>query len=179
MPFVTDWDPTQPTDTDLVSEGDNEIRSLKESLDERLGSIIENWPDDPLTIKAAAVPTLNGELEVVLLEGTHTTIGVGSETLIETIGIYELGEMVVLGVSIRIKRAGEADWSSRVYNLGQSAGAYTATSGASTFILQAITTVIAGSDEQLSVELLIDDGTPATDIEYQVQITLYKPPAGA
>lgn len=61
MAFVNPFDPTTPTDADLVSEGDDRIREIKAGLIERLGQVIEGWPDtDPLTLKYDAlsgVPT--------------------------------------------------------------------------------------------------------------------------
>lgn len=56
MAFADEWDVTTPADTDWASEGDDSIREMKRALDERLGSIIDNWPDGDLAIKSSAIP---------------------------------------------------------------------------------------------------------------------------
>lgn len=56
MAYTNPLDPTRPTDADLVSSGDNEFRTLKAAIIERLATIIDGLPDtDPLTIRLAAL----------------------------------------------------------------------------------------------------------------------------
>jgi hypothetical protein len=56
MAYSYALDPSTPASSDLLANGDNEIRNLKAAILERLGSFLDNLPDgDPLVIKLAAL----------------------------------------------------------------------------------------------------------------------------
>lgn len=58
------FDPATPTDTDLASLGDNEIRKLKLDIKERLESYFESFDDDPLVPKAGVPVPSDNEIEI-------------------------------------------------------------------------------------------------------------------
>ncbi|HEY6019728.1 MAG TPA: hypothetical protein VIY48_07450 [Candidatus Paceibacterota bacterium] len=72
MAFPDPWNLTTPSDTDWASEGDDRIREMKRALDERLGSLIDNWPDGALAVKTAAIPA--GATDGVLAIGLKSAI---------------------------------------------------------------------------------------------------------
>lgn len=50
MPYATPFDPTTPTDASWAVEGDDELRKIKQAINERLVGVFSNWPDgEPLT----------------------------------------------------------------------------------------------------------------------------------
>lgn len=56
MVWVTDIDPTKPSDADPASQGDDQIRTLKLAIEERLITKMPGWPDlDPIRILGAEV----------------------------------------------------------------------------------------------------------------------------
>jgi hypothetical protein len=56
MPYVNPViDPSKPTDTDLASQGDDEIRGLKLDLKQRLETFFTSIDADPLTVKEGAI----------------------------------------------------------------------------------------------------------------------------
>lgn len=72
MAFADPWILTTPSDTDWASEGDDRIREMKRALDERLGSIIDGWPDGGLTVKTDAIP--EGATDGVLATGLKSAL---------------------------------------------------------------------------------------------------------
>lgn len=55
MAYTNAFDPTEPADGDLVSYGDDMIRELKAAVKERMETIVEDFNDDPLQLKASAL----------------------------------------------------------------------------------------------------------------------------
>lgn len=59
MVYVETWNNATPADSDLVSAGDDRIRELKRTLDERMATVFVGWPNtDPLTVDPDAVTKL-------------------------------------------------------------------------------------------------------------------------
>lgn len=51
MAWANDIDPTEPGDNDDISLGDDQIRTLKAAINERLETVFDGWPDDdPLVL---------------------------------------------------------------------------------------------------------------------------------
>lgn len=56
MAFIEIWDMATPSNLEGVTQGDDRIRELKRALNERMNSILQNWPaTDPLLIKHTAM----------------------------------------------------------------------------------------------------------------------------
>jgi hypothetical protein len=56
MAYADALDPTKPTDADLISSGDDEIRKLKRAIIQRLSTIVVNLDADPLVLKDSVFP---------------------------------------------------------------------------------------------------------------------------
>lgn len=178
MAFVTPWNTATPSDTDLVSQGDNEIRSAKESVDERMASVFDNWPNDPLVVKDSALPSLfPGQTQVVTLSALYVMPGVSS-TIVIPIGIYPEDTVEILAISAKIRLEGELAFGDRAFGSASVslASPMTATSdgGSATLEIEEVLVSSAGGNETFSLQVTFTD--PAVGgINYEIHVTIFRP----
>lgn len=70
MAWINEIDPAAPADSDLASQGDDQIRELKSALEERMQSLMPGWPaDDPLYLLPVTVDLLENRPAVPVGDG--------------------------------------------------------------------------------------------------------------
>lgn len=65
MAYVEPWDPTTPSDVEGVSQGDDRIRELKRAIEERMETLVEDWDEDPLSLRESVFPGILAEVGIL------------------------------------------------------------------------------------------------------------------
>lgn len=65
MSYTNTWTDNRPLGSGLVSQGDDEFRTLRLDIHERMNSIVKDWTDDPIALKDDLSGAKDGKLMIV------------------------------------------------------------------------------------------------------------------